>query len=445
VFKFTSWHQWFSMQKKVVVVGMGYVGIPVAVSFARAGFIVVGINRSREKVDQINNGISPIGGREPALAHLLKKAVDVGRLRATQSFAECKGAHAIIVAVQTPFNQAAGVPDYSPLESALNDIGPNLSRDTIVVVESTMAPGTIEKVVKPILESRSGLVAGRDFFLGTCPERVRPGRLLKNLIELDRVVGGYGEESTKRMFNLYRRIVKGKLYGVDCLTAEVVKTVENAYRDAQIAFANEVALICEKLGVDVYEVRELVNKAPHRDMHMPGAGVGGHCLPKDSLLLAYSVAGGFEPELLKVVRNVNDSMPLHLAKLVEDALSEMKMPVRGARIGLLGLAYVGDSDDTRNTPAGPILDRLESLGAEVRVHDPYVKSFRGRDVTHKLEEVLNGADCLITVTDHDSYRGISLRRIKSLMRTPIIVDGRNIFKKRRCLREGINYRGIGNP
>jgi len=432
------------MQKKVVVVGMGYVGIPVAASFARAGFTVVGINRSREKVDQINKGISPIGGHEPALASLLKKVVDAGRLRATQSFAECKDAYAIIVAVQTPFNQAAGVPDYSSLESAINDIGSNLSRDTLVVVESTIAPGTIENVVKPILESRSGLVAGRDFFLGVCPERVRPGRLLRNLVELDRVVGGYGEESTRRMLNLYRRIVRGKLYRVDCLTAEVVKTVENAYRDTQIAFANEVALICETLGVDVYRVRELVNKAPSRNMHMPGAGVGGHCLPKDSLLLANSVAGRFEPSLLKVARSVNDLMPLHLAKLVEDALSEMKMPIRDARIALLGLAYVGNSDDTRNTPAGPILEKLESLGAEVRIQDPYVKSFRGREVSKKLDGVINGADCLVTVTAHDSYRNISLRRIKSLMRTPIIVDGRNIFKRDSCLREGFNYRGIGN-
>jgi len=287
-------------------------------------------------------------------------------------------------------------------------------------------------------------VAGRDFFLGTCPERVRPGRLLKNLVELDRVVGGYGEESTRRVLNLYKRIVRGKLYGIDCLTAEVVKTVENAYRDTQIAFANEVALMCETLGIDVYEVRELVNEAPYRNMHMPGAGVGGHCLPKDSLLLAYSVAGRFEPALLKVARSVNDSMPLHLVKLVEDALSEMTMSVRGARIALLGLAYVGNSDDTRNTPAGPILEKLESLGAEVRIQDPYVKSFRGREVSNKLEDVLNGADCLVTVTAHDSYRKISLRRIKGLMRTPIIVDGRNIFKKDSCIREGINYRGIGN-
>jgi len=432
------------MRKKVVVVGMGYVGIPVAASFAKAGFTVIGINRSKEKVDQINKGILPIGGSEPALASLLKKVVKAGRLRATQSFTECKGAYAIIVAVQTPFDQAAGGPDYSSLESAINDIGANLSRGTIVVVESTIAPGTIKDVVKPILESRSGLVAGRDFYLGTCPERVRPGRLLKNLVELDRVVGGYGEESTRRMLNLYRRIVRGKLYGIDYLTAEVVKTVENAYRDTQIAFANEVALMCETLGVDVYEVIELVNKAPYRSMHMPGAGVGGHCLPKDSLLLAYSVAGRVEPKLLKVARSVNDSMPLHLAKLVEDVLSEMKIPIMNARIALLGLAYVGDSDDTRNTPAGPILEKLESLGAEVRIQDPYVKSFQGRAVTHKLEEVLYGADCLVTVTAHDSYRKISLRRIKGLMRTPIIVDGRNIFKKNSCLREGIHYRGIGN-
>jgi len=432
------------MRKKIVVVGMGYVGVPVAVSFARAGFTVVGVNRSREKVDQINKGISPIGGKESELSSLLKKAVEAGRLRATQSFTECKDAYAIIVAVQTPFNQAEGRPDYSALESAINDIAANLSQGTIVVVESTIAPGTIENVVKPLLESRSGLVAGSDFYLGTCPERVMPGRLLKNLVELDRVVGGYGEESTRRMLSLYRRIVRGKLYGIDCLTAEVVKVVENAYRDTQIAFANEVALMCEMLGVDVYEVRELVNKAPYRNMHMPGAGVGGHCLPKDSLLLAYSVAGRYEPELLKVTRSINDSMPLHLVKLVEAALLGMKMPIMGARIALLGLAYVGNSEDTRNSPAGPILERLESLGAEVRIQDPYVKSFQGRAVSHRVEEVLDGADCLVTVTAHDSYRKISLRKIKGLMRTPIIVDGRNIFKKNSCLREGINYRGIGN-
>jgi len=432
------------MPKKIVVVGMGYVGIPVAVAFSMAGFNVIGINRSRKKVDQINKGISPIGGREPSLAPLLKKMVKARRLRASQDFKECVGAQAIIVAVQTPFNEEEERPDYSSLESAMNDIGANLSQGTIVVVESTISPGTIEGVVKPILESKSGLVAGEGFYLGTCPERVRPGRLLKNLIELDRVVGGYGEKSTKKMLSLYRFIVKGNLYGVDCLTAEVVKTVENAYRDAQIAFANEVAMICEALGVDVYKVRELVNKSPYRNMHMPGAGVGGHCLPKDSLLLAYSVAGKYKPMMLKVARDINDTMPLHLVNLVESSLSEIKMPIRGARIAILGLAYVGNSDDTRNTPAGPILKELEKMGAEVRVQDPYVKMFQGKKVSRRLREVLKGADCLVIVTDHDSYRKIGLKSIKNLMRTPIIIDGRNIFKKERCLREGLIYHGIGN-
>jgi UDP-N-acetyl-D-mannosaminuronic acid dehydrogenase len=429
-------------RKKVVVVGMGYVGIPVAVAFARAGFAVVGVNRSRGKVDEINRGISPIGGREPGLAPLLRKEVKAGRLRATQSFAECRGAHAIIIAVQTPFSE--GRPDYAPLDSAANDVGANLSRGAIVVVESTIAPGTMEGVVKPILESRSGLAAGSDFYLGTCPERVMPGRLLKNLVELDRVVGGYGGASTRRMLSLYRHVVRGRLYGVDCLTAEVVKTVENAYRDVQIAFANEIALICEGLGADVYEVRELVNKSPYRQMHMPGAGVGGHCLPKDSLLLAHSVAGKFEPRLLMLAREVNDSMPLHLAQLAADALSEAKVPVRGSRVAVLGLAYLRNSDDTRNTPAAPLIARLEGWGVEVRAHDPFVEAFEGREVSKRLGDALRGADCLVTVTDHDAYRKIDLRRVRGWMRTPIIVDGRNIFRKDRCLKAGFSYRGVGH-
>ncbi|MGQ9514442.1 MAG: nucleotide sugar dehydrogenase [Thermoproteota archaeon] len=432
------------MQKKIVVVGMGYVGVPVAIAFAKAGFSVVGINRSKLKVDQINKGISPIGGQEPGLSSLLRRMLKAGRLRATQSFSECRDAYAIIVAVQTPFDKALGKPDYSPLESAINEIGLNLSRGSIVIIESTVAPGTVEKVVKPILESRSGLAAGKDFFLGTCPERVRPGRLLRNLFELDRVVGGYGEESTKRIINLYRKVVKGKLHGTDCLTAEVVKTVENAYRDVQIAFANEVALICEKLGTDVYKVRELVNSAPYRDMHMPGAGVGGHCLPKDTLLLSYSVAGKLEPKLLTTARKINDSMPLHLAKLVEDALSQMNIQVKGSKIAILGLAYVKNTDDTRNTPAAPTIEKLESLGAEIRVHDPYVDRFESRKISKDLREVLSGADCLVMVTNHDEYKKLSLKKIKKWMRTPLIVDGRNVFIKSKCLQEGFHYLGIGN-
>jgi len=433
------------MAKKIVVVGMGYVGVPVAAAFAKAGFEVVGINRSKPKVDQINRGISPIGGLEPGLSSLLRKMVNAGRLRATQSFTECRDAYAIIVAVQTPFDKLKEKPDYSSLESAMHKIGSNLSKGTTIVVESTVAPGTVEKIVKPILESRSGLRAGKDFYLGTCPERVRSGRLLKNLIELDRVVGGYGEVSKKRIINLYRNVVKGNLYGTDCLTAEIVKTVENAYRDVQIAFANEVALICERLGADVYEVRELVNKAPYRDMHMPGAGVGGHCLPKDSLLLSYSVKGKFEPKLIKIARKVNDFMPLHLAHLVEAALSDLGIQVKGSRIAILGLAYVKNSDDTRNTPAAPVIKKLESLGAEIRVHDPYVNQFDKMKISKDIMEVLRGADCLVTVTDHDAYKKIDLRKIKKCMRTPIIVDGRNVFQKSACLKTGFHYRGIGNP
>ncbi len=431
------------MDRKVVVVGMGYVGIPVAVAFADSGFNVIGINRSKPKVDMINNGECPIKGNEPNLSGLLKKVVSEGKLSATQDFSVCKDAYAILIAVQTPFDIQKMEPKYTALESALSDVGKNLSSGILVIIESTIAPTTVEKVAKPILERESKLSAGEDFYLANCPERVMPGRLLQNIREYDRVVGGINEESAQKAVELYKNIVQGELFATDSLTAEIVKTTENAYRDVQIAFANEIALICEKLERDVFEVRNLVNKCPFRDMHIPGAGVGGHCLPKDSWLLAYGVKDRFSPKIITQAREINDFMPYHMMELVKNALSEGGVNINDANITVLGLAYLQDSDDTRNSPALPIIEELGGVCGKIRIHDPVVKEFEGYDLHQNLEDAIKDSDCIIIVTAHTVYRDLDLQYIKEIMRTTIIVDGRNVFDKEECIAKGFVYFGVG--
>lgn len=429
--------------KKLVVVGLGYVGVPVAARFAEEGFTVTGIDIIENKVEQINQGQCPIEGEEPGLPELVKKVVESGHLKASLSYEAIRDADYVIIVVETPFDLRSKEPYYSALRSATKSVGQHLSKGTLVIIESTVAPGTTNNIVLPILEEESGLKAGTDFLLATAPERVMPGKLLYNLTNLDRTIGGINSESTDNALGLYRHIVKGELYPADSLTAEVVKTTENAYRDVQIAFANEVALMCEILGVDVYEVRDLVNRSPFRNMHLPGAGVGGHCLPKDSWLLAFGAKGKYEPRLLSVAREINDGMPRHMSQLCESALQEAGRRIYGARVAVLGLAYLENSDDTRNSPAFTLLKALEVLGALPVVHDPYVRESNGIRPLDDIKKALTDSDCLVLVTAHDEYGQLDLDEIKKLMRTPIIVDGRNVFDKKQCLSKGFIYRGVG--
>jgi UDP-N-acetyl-D-mannosaminuronic acid dehydrogenase len=238
---------------------------------------------------------------------------------------------------------------------------------------------------------------------------------------------------------LYRYIVRADLDATDCLTAELVKAVENTYRDVQIAFANEVALLCENVGADVWEVRQLVNKSPHRDMHLPGPGVGGHCIPKDPWLLIHGTGDGFEARLIPTARAINDSMPLHMVELVEGALREAGKGVRGARIAVLGYAYKENTDDARNSPTIPLVERLEGLGAEVAVHDPYVRGYN-----EDLEEVAAGSDCVVVMAAHDQYRELKLENLKTRLRMPVLVDGRNVFGMSKAREAGFIYKGVGN-
>ncbi len=364
----------------VVVIGMGYVGIPCAALLADVpGFSVTGIQRRSQrsgwKIDHLNAGLCPFEGDEPGLGDLLHRvAVEKKSFRVTDDYSVCAEADVILIDVQTPTDQAR-VPHYESLREVCAEAGRHLRPGTLVVIESTVAPGTTQHIALPILQNESGLSAGlsvtgngsdQRFFLAFSYERVMPGKLLTYITDFPRVVGGIDAESTRRAVDLYRHIVNAEITPTDVLTAEMAKVVENAYRDVNIAFANEVALACERMGVNVFEVRGLINARPDRHMHIPGAGVGGHCLPKDSWLLQYGLetygapALGVNEEdghlrLIPMAREINDGMPQHMAELVRAALLEAGRPIQGAKVVLLGVSYLENADDTRNTPAVPWL------------------------------------------------------------------------------------------
>ncbi len=427
-------------KEKAAVVGLGYVGIPLSALLASKGYDVIAVDVLDGKVDDVNAGRLPLKGHEPGLGKLLSKVVKSGSLRATTSYADLRDRTAIFICVDTPID-ANNCPDNSRLEDALRGVGMNLRKGAMVVVESTLAPGTMLGTAAPTLARESGLELGKGFKLAHCPERVMPGRLLYNITHYDRVVGAHDKTTAKRAMAIYSKITRGKLHPTDLVTAEIVKTAENAYRDVQIAFANEVALISEKLGADAYEVRRLVNTCPFRDMHLPGAGVGGHCLPKDPWLLAQSGMAA-NPKLIPTARAVNDSMPFHMLDLAHEAARAAGKAVEDSVVVVMGASFLQDSGDTRNSPSVPVAESLAG-SRELRVHDPFVQEIAGVTVAHDVQSALAGADLAIFMVAHREYQQLTPGKIKKLMRTPVVVDGRNLFSAEKMHRAGVTYRGIG--
>ena len=451
--------------KKIGVVGMGYVGIPAAVLFADAPEFesVLGFQRaspsSGYKIDMLNSGESPLKGEEPGLPELLKRVVDAGKFRCTPDFSEIAGCDAVTLAIQTPFADPKDlIPDFSALIEGLRNVGRHITRGALVVLESTVTPGTTEHMARDILEEESGFIAGEDFALAHAPERVMVGRLLKNIREHDRIVGGIDGISTTRATELYRPVLTtGQIIPMSATAAEVTKTAENAFRDLQIAAANQLALHCEAMGVNVYDVRagidSLKGEGITRAILWPGAGVGGHCLTKDSWHLerGAQVLGGdlWYPHgaesIFGVARAINEFMPRHMVHLTTEGLRRAGKRVEGATVALLGWAFIQNSDDTRNTPAEPYLAAMEEAGATVRVHDPFVDGYPGLELSHDLEETLAGADVVTIFTAHHHYASLDPARVKELSgkEHPVIVDGRNIIDPGVFIRAGFIYKGIG--
>jgi len=455
-------------RKKLVVIGMGYVGIPAAALFADVGkYDVVGIQRRSErsgwKIDYINSGKNPIGGNEPGLAELIERVVlEKKSFRVSDDYSEIRDADYILIDVQTPTDE-----DHKPRYLSLREVAAltgKYLRDSdkrpLLVIESTVAPGTTSNIVLPIVEEESGKKVNEGFFLAFAYERVMVGRLLHNITNLARIVGGVTDESTEIAMELYSDIVKARLYPTDSLTAEVTKVVENTYRDVNIALANEVALISESLGVDAYKVRELVNTLPNdnsnpdanpvRNLHIPGAGVGGHCLPKDPWLLLWGVGkyGSFEVDasVISSSRKTNTYMARHSADLVLEGLSRAGISPLDATVTILGYAFLENSDDTRNTPSRDIIESLRAKGVgEVRLHDPHVRSEEPApvEIMRDLYGALKGAHALAIVTKHREYFHMDLARVIDIMAAPVFMDGRNVYRKRDMEERGFIYLGVG--
>jgi len=451
--------------RKVGVIGMGYVGIPAAALFADCKQFthVCGFQRdspsSGYKIDMLNRGESPLKGEEPGLEDLLKKVVKAGKFECTSDFSRIRELDAVTLAIQTPFKNTKDlVPDFSALTEGLRMAGKHLRYGTLVVVESTVTPGTTLGMAKEVLEEESGMKAGVEFALAHAPERVMVGRLLKNIQEHDRIVGGINPVSTKRAVELYSPILtKGKLIPMSSTAAEVTKTAENTFRDMQIAAANELALYCEAMNINFYDVRagidSLKGDGITRAILWPGAGVGGHCLTKDTYHLERGVKtlnGHLDyPEgkdsMFVLARNINDFMPRHMFNLTLQGLKRTGKSKKGARAAILGWAFLNNSDDARNTPSETYRDLLLLDGFEVKVHDPYVEKYPGLPILRSLEDTLQGADVVAIMTGHDEYKALNPAVVRALTgkEHPVIVDGRNIVNPDDFVAHGFVYKGIG--
>lgn len=451
--------------KKVGVIGMGYVGIPAAALFADSPKFekVLGFQRasasSGYKVDMLNRGESPLKGEEPGLEELLSKVVKAGKFECTSDFSRISDVDAVTLAIQTPFADSKALePDFGALKEGIANVGKYLRPGMLVVLESTITPGTTDTLAREILEKESGLVAGRDFALAHAPERVMVGRLLRNIREHDRIVGGIDAPSTQRAVELYTPVLtKGKVIPMTARAAEVTKTAENTFRDLQIAAVNQLALYCEAMGINVYDVRtgidSLKGEGITRAMLWPGAGVGGHCLTKDTYHLERGVKLGVEPldypedaeSIYVLARRVNDFMPVHMFNLTKAALERVNVPMKGARIAMLGWAFLNDSDDARNPPSEPYRDIAQAAGAKIRVHDPHVLQYPDLEICKDTDAVLKGADAIVIMTGHKEYFKLTPEKLKALTgkSKPVIIDGRNVIDPDKFINAGFVYKGIG--
>ncbi|MBD3189829.1 MAG: nucleotide sugar dehydrogenase [Candidatus Heimdallarchaeota archaeon] len=445
---------------KIAVIGMGYVGIPAAALLADVdGFEVTGIQRRSKrsgwKIEALNKGECPILN-EPVLPELLQRVVlEKKSFKVTDDTDILADMGFILIDVQTPTEKDTHQPRYESLRTVSETVGKKMTKGTTVIVESTVAPGTTVNIVKPILEENSGMKVGEDFYLVFAYERVMVGRLIHNIVNYPRIVGGVTPACTEKGLWLYKHIVNEELIPVDATTGELAKVVENTYRDVQIAFANEVALACEALNVDFNDVRRCVNSLPfdsnaYRDLHLPGAGVGGHCLPKDPWLLKYGVDtyGGMDVpfDVIVQARRRNDFMPNHMLQLAKEGAKRAKIDFDAAKIAILGASFIENSEDTRNSPTETLVQRLEEEGLNWEIHDPYV---RERDfpfpVSKDLEAVLKKADILILMVKHEDYFELEPTFLKKLMNNFVIIDGRDVFDLSLLRKEGFVALGVGKP
>ena len=409
---------------KVGVVGLGYVGLPLAMEMAREGYQVTGIDLMREKVEAVNSGISYV---LDVPSETLLSFVSTNRMRATQSLAAVEKLDTLNICVPTPLRKNKD-PDLSYVVAAVEAIRNHIRPGQLIILESTTYPGTTREIVLPILEE-SGLRVGRDFFLAYSPERVDPGNQEYVTRNIPKVVGGVTPRCTEIAVLLYQQFIQTILpvSSTDC--AEMVKLLENTFRSVNIALANEMALTCHSFGINVWEVIEAAKSKPFGFMPFyPGPGLGGHCIPVDPYYLTWKARmNGCEPRLIELAGHINSQMPTFTVQLIADALNEKGKTLKGSKILAIGVAYKRDTNDVRESPALLVLEALHSKGASIYFSDPYVSSVHIREQMIKsidlTDEALRSMDCAVILTDHSTVDYALVAKS-----SPLIVDTRNALK-----------------
>jgi len=428
----------------IAVYGLGKMGLPLAAVFADAGAHVIGADIDEGVVATINQGICHVTG-EPGLPELVKRNVGEGRLSATSDLVHAAEVADVMVILVPTLLDRNNNPDMSIVRSVCADIAKGLGPGDFVIQESTVPPRTTRDTILPILEG-SGHHVG-DFGVAHCPERTASGRAIIDITgAYPKIVGGVDDASTETARALYLTInKKGVIPVSDATAAESVKVFEGLYRDVNIALANELAMVCDELGINANEVFDAANTQPYSHIHAPGCGVGGHCIPVYPYFIINTV--GASTDMLKLARRINDGMPAYTVDLLEGALQEIKVGISGARVLLLGVTYRGDVNETRFSPAIDVINELKRRGAEVFAYDPVlgdaVQQFGAIPSDLGSGDGINEIDAILIASDHAEFKGIDWDILDRRMRHKVVVDGRNILDPEELRSRGYLYRAVG--
>jgi nucleotide sugar dehydrogenase len=426
-----------SLKEKVTVLGIGYVGFPLACLAASRGYQVFGLDINKNLVNKIKKGKAPF--KDSLVEKLLPKVIDKN-FKATTDQKVLKKSDIIIICVPTPVDKNYQ-PDFKPLINASQTILKNFKKKQLIIVESTINPGVCEEIILPLFKKK-GLKVGQDFYLAHAPERINPGDPKWNVSNLPRNVGAFSKTGLKKAVTFYETIIDAPINPMKSIReAEATKTIENAFRDINIAFINEIAKSFDQLNIDIIDVIKGASSKFSFMAHWPSCGVGGHCIPVDPYyLIRKAEEVGFSHDFLKLARSINNDMPKYTVKLLQDSLNEIELAVKNTTIGVLGISYKANIDDTRESPTYKIIESLKEKEAKVLTYDPYVKS---KSSEKSLKEILKKATAIIVATDHkefiDKLTDVYLKKydIKA------VIDGKNCLDKNKIKKAGIVYKGIG--
>jgi len=430
---------------KVCVVGIGRIGLPTALSFAKSGLPTVGVDINENLVRTINSGVFPLKD-EPGYEEIFNDVIKNKMFSATTKIEDAiPNSDLILLSLPTPMDEN-NVPDYSALRSAASKLSEVLSPNSLVIVESTIEPGFIEDEMVSIISKSGRLKIEENFFIGVCPENANPGEILHDFTNLPRLIAGINNDVTKIIKIIYNFVFPVELVEMpNCKTANAVKLTTNVFRDINIAFVSELSLMFEKLGIDTMKVLDAAKKKYNFQIHYPGAGVGGPCLPINSYQLLNSAKrAGVKLSMIESGRKINEKMPDHVVKLTSDAFKESNKSLQNSDILILGVSYKPNVKDIQLSPAEKIIKKLQNLGTNVHVYDPYFPSENvfGIKVEDNLDDILPKMDAAIIVTSHDDFKKIKISSFAK-MKNPILIDTRGIIDPSSAKLEKVIFRGLG--